>query len=212
MTHDPKTPAAPSIDFDRFLTVDIRIGTVDDLNQAERSELETRFAQQIYPVLTPLAVGPGQPFPYISGLSLSLGVTVRDPESGEERFARVKVPDSLPQLIAVSRATKTKAKRKRPEKNVELVFRLSLGESEDEDVAELRENPLKRGLKSRRRFGVVFSESISHAQVKPVAVIVRTKLGRLGKDASRIVLRGSLCRTEHTRRRVRRGRLRLTQS
>ena len=67
----------------------------------ERGELEARFARQIYPVLTPLAVGPGQPFPYISGLSLSLGVTVRDPDSGEERFARVKVPETLPRFVAI---------------------------------------------------------------------------------------------------------------
>src|SRR5262249_42536608 len=52
-------------------------------------------------VLTPLAVGPGQPFPYISGLSLSLGVIVRDPESGEERFARVKVPEGLDRFVRV---------------------------------------------------------------------------------------------------------------
>ena len=55
-------------------------------------------------MLTPLAVGPGQPFPYISGLSLSLGVIVRDPDSGEERFARVKVPEGLPRFIAVGDA------------------------------------------------------------------------------------------------------------
>ena len=79
----------------------IVVGTVDDATESERDELESRFAQQIYPVLTPLAVGPGQPFPYISGLSLSLGVTVRDPETGEERFARVKVPETLPRFVAV---------------------------------------------------------------------------------------------------------------
>ncbi len=50
-------------------------------------------------MLTPLAVGPGQPFPYISGLSLSLGVFVRQPETGEERFARVKVPEGLPRFL-----------------------------------------------------------------------------------------------------------------
>ena len=49
--------------------------------------------RDIYPVLTPLGVGLGQPFPYISGLSLSLGVIAVDPETGEERFARVKVPE-----------------------------------------------------------------------------------------------------------------------
>src|SRR5262249_9086637 len=53
----------------------------------------------IYPVLTPPAVGPGQPFPYSSGLSLSLGVLVRDDASGEERFARVKVPEGLPRFV-----------------------------------------------------------------------------------------------------------------
>ena len=52
-------------------------------------------------MLTPLAVGPGQPFPYISGLSLTLGVTVRDPDSGEERFARVKVPETLPRFVSI---------------------------------------------------------------------------------------------------------------
>jgi polyphosphate kinase len=79
----------------------IVVGTVDDATEAEQRELESTFGQQIYPVLTPLAVGPGQPFPYISGLSLSLGVTVADPETGEERFARVKVPETLPRLVSV---------------------------------------------------------------------------------------------------------------
>jgi len=76
----------------------IVVGTVDDATPEEHRELEAVFARQIYPVLTPLAVGPGQPFPYISGLSLSLGVTVRDPDTGEERFARVKVPETLPRF------------------------------------------------------------------------------------------------------------------
>jgi polyphosphate kinase len=79
----------------------IHVGTIEDATEEELAELESRFAQQIYPALTPLAVGPGQPFPYISGLSLSLGVMVRDPESGEERFARVKVPETLPRFVAV---------------------------------------------------------------------------------------------------------------
>jgi polyphosphate kinase len=81
----------------------IVIGAVEDAAEEELLELETRFARHIYPVLTPLAVGPGQPFPYISGLSLSLGVTVRDPDSGEERFARVKVPETLPRFIEVGK-------------------------------------------------------------------------------------------------------------
>ena len=83
-----------------------------DATEDERVELEDRFARQIYPVLTPLAVGPGQPFPYISGLSLSLGVIVRDPESGEERFARVKVPEGP---VALRPARRARAARSRSE-------------------------------------------------------------------------------------------------
>jgi polyphosphate kinase len=79
----------------------IVIGRVDDLSESERADLERRYERDIYPVLTPLAVGPGQPFPYISGLSISLAVFVRDPEDGEERFARVKVPEGLPRFLAV---------------------------------------------------------------------------------------------------------------
>ncbi len=79
----------------------IRVGSVDDATSDELEDLERIFLRQIYPVLTPLAVGPGQPFPYISGLSLSLGVMVRDDTSGEERFARVKVPEGLPRFVPI---------------------------------------------------------------------------------------------------------------
>ena len=63
--------------------------------------LRERFLEEIFPVLTPLAVAPGHPFPYISTLSLSLAVVVRDPASAEQRFARVKVPQILPRLVLV---------------------------------------------------------------------------------------------------------------
>jgi polyphosphate kinase len=79
----------------------IRIGEIADCTEEELKALSLRFRREIYPVLTPLAVGPGQPFPYISALSLSLGVFVRDPESGEERLARVKVPEGLPRFVEV---------------------------------------------------------------------------------------------------------------
>jgi polyphosphate kinase len=77
------------------------LSRVDDLPAPERAELADRFERDIYPILTPLAVGPGQPFPYISGLSVSLAVFVRDPETSETRFARVKVPEGLPRFIAL---------------------------------------------------------------------------------------------------------------
>jgi len=77
------------------------VGDVEDCNRKELDELEQRFDRDIFPILTPLAVGPGQPFPYISPLSLSLGIFVRDGETGEERFARVKVPELLPRFLAI---------------------------------------------------------------------------------------------------------------
>ncbi|MGZ4410204.1 MAG: RNA degradosome polyphosphate kinase, partial [Gaiellaceae bacterium] len=77
------------------------VGDVEDCNRKELDQLERRFEQEIFPILTPLAVGPGQPFPYISPLSLSLGIFVRDPQNGEERFARVKVPELLPRFLPV---------------------------------------------------------------------------------------------------------------
>ena len=81
----------------------IVIGRISDVSEKDLAELAERFESEIYPVLTPLAVGPGKPFPYISALSLSLGVFVRDPESGEVRFARVKVPELLPRFLQVGR-------------------------------------------------------------------------------------------------------------
>ncbi len=79
----------------------IGIARVVECDAEEVEELGKRFEREVYPMLTPLAVGPGQPFPYISGLSLSLAVFVRDPETGEERFARVKVPEGLPRFFEV---------------------------------------------------------------------------------------------------------------
>jgi polyphosphate kinase len=77
----------------------IVIGSVEDLSKRDLDALEQRFAREVFPVLTPLGVGPGQPFPYISPLSLSLGVLVRDPSTEEERFARLKVPEGLPRFL-----------------------------------------------------------------------------------------------------------------
>jgi polyphosphate kinase len=81
----------------------IVISGVEELLPEERVELDDRFQREIFPVLTPLAVGPGQPFPYISALSISLGLFVADPDTGEERFARVKVPEGLPRFFPVGR-------------------------------------------------------------------------------------------------------------
>ncbi len=74
----------------------------DGLTTDERREMAAFFDERVFPVLTPLAVDPAHPFPYISGLSLSLAVIVRNPDTDSELFARVKVPEMLPRFIQVS--------------------------------------------------------------------------------------------------------------
>src|SRR3954447_9856793 len=80
----------------------IRVIDCEGCNPTELEAIDRRFSEQIFPVLTPLAVGPGRPFPYISNLSLSLAVWLRDPVSGTETFARVKVPkEVLPRFVPI---------------------------------------------------------------------------------------------------------------
>ena len=77
----------------------IHLVTWADLDQAERDQLSTYFTEQVFPVLTPLAVDPAHPFPFVSGLSLNLAVTVKQPEDGGQHFARVKVPDNVDRFV-----------------------------------------------------------------------------------------------------------------
>ena len=80
----------------------------DQLNDTERGYVTKLFQDRIFPVLTPLAVDPSHPFPYISGLSLNLAVIVKNPASHEEFFARVKVPEILPRFIATAKTGSTR--------------------------------------------------------------------------------------------------------
>ena len=95
LVHDELVP--------QLAEIGIEIVELDALDAEQRATLDERYHRQVFPVLTPLAVGVGRPFPYISNLSLSLGVVVRDPENGERTFARVKVPtEILPRFMATS--------------------------------------------------------------------------------------------------------------
>ncbi len=78
---------------------DIRIIRWNELTEDEKKSLGTLFIEKIFPVLTPLAVDPAHPFPYISGLSLNLAVVINNPKNDTELFARVKVPPTFPRLI-----------------------------------------------------------------------------------------------------------------
>ncbi|HAJ38498.1 MAG TPA: polyphosphate kinase 1 [Chloroflexi bacterium] len=81
----------------------IRLVNYVDLDAAEKERLRDYFLREVYPILTPLAVDPGHPFPFISNLTLSLGVFLVDPNTGERQFARVKVPPSRPRWVQLNR-------------------------------------------------------------------------------------------------------------
>ncbi|VEG53491.1 polyphosphate kinase 1 [Mycolicibacterium aurum] len=77
----------------------IVIVTWAELDEAERGKLSTYFHEQVFPVLTPLAVDPAHPFPFVSGLSLNLAITVKHPDDGGQHFARIKVPDNVDRFV-----------------------------------------------------------------------------------------------------------------
>jgi polyphosphate kinase len=74
------------------------------LSKTQKAKADTYFKEVVYPILTPLALGPGHPFPHISNLSLNLALVVRDP-AGKDRFARLKVPHTLPRLVPIKRSS-----------------------------------------------------------------------------------------------------------
>jgi polyphosphate kinase len=136
----------------------------DELTADEVKKVDELFEQRVYPVLTPLAVDPAHPFPYISGLSLNLAVYLRDRESGHEHFARVKVPPLLPRFVEVGESRFVRLEdviaAHLPElfPGLEVVethaFRVTRNEDvevEEEDVENLLQ-ALERELQ-RRRFG-----------------------------------------------------------
>ncbi|HVY31340.1 MAG TPA: polyphosphate kinase 1 [Polyangiaceae bacterium] len=82
-------------------TAGIRLRTYDQLSERERRSAREYFRDSVFPVLTPLGVDPVHPFPFLSNLSLSLAVELHDPSIGEHRFARVKVPESLPRFAPI---------------------------------------------------------------------------------------------------------------
>jgi polyphosphate kinase len=166
----------------------IRVGSVDDASRSELQELERIFLRQIYPVLTPLAVGPGQPFPYISGLSLSLGVVVRDDLSGEERFARVKVPEGLSRFVHVGSGgllLPLEAVINHflpvlfPEMEVleRVVFRVTRdGDTEISDDADDLLEAVESELR-KRRFGAVVRLEVSSSVTRAMLARLETRLG-----------------------------------
>jgi polyphosphate kinase len=99
----------------------IQILDYSGLSETQLRVAANYFTEAAFPVLTPLAFDPGRPFPHISNLSLNLATLIRDSQ-GNERFARIKVPDSLPPLVPVNRAATPKQKRRRSQSHLEFVW------------------------------------------------------------------------------------------
>jgi len=143
---------------------DIHLLRWADLEAEEKKQLKKLFKDRIFPVLTPLAVDPAHPFPYISGLSLNLAVLVQNPKSGKEHFARVKVPQTFHRFVAVDEqrfvpledVIAEHLKPLFPGMTVAAVHSFRVTRNEDleveEDDAENLLAALEKGLQ-RRRFG-----------------------------------------------------------
>ncbi len=168
---------------------------------ARTNELRERFIDEIFPVLTPLAVDPSHPFPYISDLSLSLAVTVRDPATGDRRFARVKVPPVLPRLWEVAPRTYVQLERiiaanlgvLFPGMEVESHHLFRVTRNADLDIEEDEADDLLLAMEEelrRRRFGAVVRLEVERSMPHET----RTLLQRgLSLDAANIYeIRGML--------------------
>ncbi|HYC07913.1 MAG TPA: RNA degradosome polyphosphate kinase, partial [Candidatus Binatia bacterium] len=163
--------------------------------EKDHAALRERFVAEIYPVLTPLAVDPGHPFPYISSLTLSVAVVLRDPETGERRFARVKVPAVLPRLLELPRSGHDLVRRRFVlldqviEANLDLLFTGMEVESrhlfrvtrdadltiEEDDAADLLE-AIEQELR-RRRFGEPVRLEVERSMPASTRALLRDGLG-----------------------------------
>ncbi|GAA1764632.1 RNA degradosome polyphosphate kinase [Streptomonospora arabica] len=175
----------------------IRIVRWDDLGADEQARMRALFHGSVYPLLTPFAVDPAHPFPYISGRSLNLAVTVRDPRTGRTMFARVKMPSALPRFIDLG------GDRFVPTEDVVAghlsvlfegmevlehhAFRvtrnadLEVDEDETDDLVQSLENELRR-----RRFGPLVRLEVEETISEDVLDILRRELGAEEREVYRV--------------------------
>ena len=178
--------------------VGVRFSAWDELDEDDEKFLVDTFEHRIFPVLTPLAVDPGHPFPYISNLSLNLAVSLRDPVTGEKRFARVKVPDLLPRFVVMpdgerfvplEQVIAAHLDQLFPGMEVEAhdTFRVSrnadltLEEEEADDLLAAVEIELRR-----RQFGRAVRLEISHGITEEVRGLLQRELGLGDEDTYRL--------------------------
>jgi polyphosphate kinase len=166
----------------------IQLPDWESLDDEDRAWVEKVFVERIFPVLTPLAVDPGHPFPYISNLSLNLAVIVRDPVRGERRFARVKVPPVLPGLLVMPDGNRFVALEQVIAAHLDALFPgmeieshhpfrvtrnadLTLEEEEADDLLEAVEMELRR-----RRFGRAVRLEVDASVTDEVRILLTREL------------------------------------
>ncbi len=167
--------------------------SIDELDPVEKDRVLGVFEKEIFPVLTPLAVDPGHPFPYISNLSLNLAVLVVDPSTREQRFARVKVPPLLPRFVPLNSGSRFVALEQLIAANLPRLFPhmdigrhhafrvtrnadLDLEESEADDLLAAVETELRR-----RRFGRAVRLEVDQVTPQAVSELLLDEL-ELGAD------------------------------
>lgn len=176
----------------------------DELNESQRAKAEAYFHREIFPVLTPLAFDPGHPFPHISNLSLSLAVVIRD-DQGRQRFARVKVPPSLPRFVSLDEGDGTDHCQIRltwvdqvmaanigalfPGMNVERCFAFRVTRDTDIEIQEDEADDLLSTIEQivqERRFGSPVRLEIAHDMPDFVRDILMTNLELSPLDVYRV--------------------------
>lgn len=173
----------------------------DGLDREEQKTCKRLFKERVFPVLTPLAVDPAHPFPYISGLSLNLAVLIRNPRTGKEHFARVKVPPIFSRLVPVGNqrfvpledVISEHLKRLFPGMEVLEVHTFRVTRNEDLEVEEDDAENLLAALEKellRRRFGPPVRLEVEESIAPQVLELLISELGISGEEVFR--LRGPL--------------------
>ena len=168
-----------------------------DLDRDEQKFCKKLFKERIFPVLTPLAVDPAHPFPYISGLSLNLAVTIRNPKTGKEHFARVKVPPIFDRFVVLGNqrfvpledVIGEHLKRLFPGMEIQEVHTFRVTRNEDLEVEEDDAENLLAALEKellRRRFGPPVRLEVEESMTEGVLDLLVTELGVSREEVFRL--------------------------
>src|SRR5690606_4878305 len=163
----------------------------------EQKHCKRFFKERIFPVLTPLAVDPAHPFPYISGLSLNLAVIVRDPKEGTEHFARVKVPQTFTRFVPVGNqrfvpvedVIREHLKRLFPGMTVMATHTFRVTRNEDLEVEEDDAENLLKALEKellRRRFGPPVRLEVEESMEPRMLELLVSELGVAAEEVYRL--------------------------